>query len=121
MPNIGEVCSGEENLPLKKNVTNNILEEIFVCCDANTTKMNLSKSLINANANYKSSIDQIEVYKLQLESSNASLKDAQNTLENLRNPTQNDIDRFAHLEDQAELNLQKSLNTFLCRKRNLSQ
>ena len=86
------------------------MNEIFVCCDANTTKMNLSKSLINANANYRSSLDQIEVYKLQLESANASLKDAQNTLESLRNPTQNDIDKFTHLEDQAETTLQKSLN-----------
>ena len=111
LPNIGDACSGEENLPLSKSITDNILSEIFVCCDANTTKMNLSKSLINTNSNYLSSLEQIEVYKLQLESANANLKDAQNTLENLKNPTQNDIDRFAHLEDQAELNLQKSLNS----------
>ena len=111
LPNINDACSGEQNLPLSKQITDNILKEVFKCCDANTTKMNLSKSLINTNSNYQSSIKQIEVLNVQLDSANASLKEAQNTLDSLRNPTQNDINRLKHLEEQAETNLQKTINT----------
>ena len=69
--------------------------------------MNLSKALINSNSNYTNSIEQVNVYTKQLESSEASLKDVNNTLHNLKNPTQNDIDRLTKLEEQAEKNLQK--------------
>ena len=102
-------CSGVENLPVSRNITDKILNEIFICCNANQTEMNLSKSFINANSNYISSLGQINVYKVQLKSANASLKDAQNTYDNLLTPTKNDKERLAFLEDQAEINLQKRL------------
>ena len=109
LPYKGDVCSGVKNLPVSKIVTDKILSEIFKCCNANETEMNLSKSFINANSNYISSIEQINVYKDQLQSANSTLKEAQNTYDDLSNPTQNDIERLAFLENQAEINLQKRL------------
>ena len=116
LPFKGEVCSGVENLPVSKIVTDKILNEIFKCCNATETEMNLSKSFINLNSSHISSIEQINVhkdqlqsYKDQLQSANASLKDAQNTYDDLLNPTQNDIERLTFLEKQAEINLQKRL------------
>ena len=109
LPYKGDVCSGVNDLPVSRTVTDKILDEIFKCCDANQTEMNLSKSFINANSSYISSLEQINVYKDQLQSANASLKDAQNTYDNLLNPTQNDKERLTFLENQAETNLQKRL------------
>lgn len=109
LPNRGDVCVELDNYPINKSITDNILDEIFTCCDANTTEMNLSKALINSNSNYTNSIEQVNVYTKQLESSEASLKDVNNTLHNLKNPTQNDIDRLTKLEEQAEKNLQKRI------------
>ena len=109
MPYKGDVCSGVNDLPVSRTVTDKILDEIFKCCDANQTEMNLSKSFINANSSYISSLEQINVYKDQLQSANASLKDAQNTYDDLLNPTQNDKERLTFLENQAETNLQKRL------------
>jgi HlyD family secretion protein len=116
LPFKGDVCSGVENLPVSKIVTDKILNEIFKCCNANETEMNLSKSFINLNSSHISSIEQINVHKDQLQShkdqlqsANASLKDAQNTYDDLLNPTQNDIERLTFLEKQAEINLQKRL------------
>ena len=109
LPNREDVCVELDNYPINKSITNNILDEIFTCCDANTTEMNLSKALINSNSNYTNSIEQVNVYTKQVESSEASLKDANNTLHNLKNPTQNDIDRLTKLEEQAEKNLQKRI------------
>ncbi|MQF93847.1 MAG: biotin/lipoyl-binding protein [SAR202 cluster bacterium] len=109
LPNRQDVCVELDNYPINKSITDNILDEIFTCCDANTTEMNLSKALINSNSNYTNSIEQVNVYTKQVESSEASLKDANNTLHNLKNPTQNDIDRLTKLEEQAEKNLQKRI------------
>ena len=109
LPNREDVCVELDNYPINKSITDNILNEIFTCCDANTTEMNLSKALINSNSNYTNSIEQVNVYTKQLESSEASLKDVNNTLHNLKNPTQNDIDRLTKLEEQAEKNLQKRI------------
>ena len=109
LPYKGDVCSGVNDLPVSRTVTDKILDEIFKCCDANQTEMNLSKSFINANSSYISSLEQINVYKDQLQSANASLKDAQNTYDDLLNPTQNDKERLTFLENQAETNLQKRL------------
>ena len=109
LPNREDVCVELDNYPINKSITDNILDEIFTCCDANTTEMNLSKALINSNSNYTNSIEQVNVYTKQLESSEASLKDVNNTLHNLKNPTQNDIDRLTKLEEQAEKNLQKRI------------
>ncbi|MQF83196.1 MAG: biotin/lipoyl-binding protein [SAR202 cluster bacterium] len=109
LPNREDVCVELDNYPINKSITDNILNEIFTCCDANTTEMNLSKALINSNSNYTNSIEQVNVYTKQVESSEASLKDANNTLHNLKNPTQNDIDRLTKLEEQAEKNLQKRI------------
>tara|TARA_Y100001970_G_scaffold44984_1_gene56360 strand:+ start:14087 stop:16156 length:2070 start_codon:yes stop_codon:yes gene_type:complete len=109
LPNRKDICVGLDNYPLEKSITDNIIDEIFICCNANTTEMNLSKALINLNSNYINSIEQVNVYTKQLESSEASLKDANNTMHNLKNPTQNDIDRMIKLEEQAEKNLQKRI------------
>ena len=109
LPSRKDVCVEISNYPINKSITDSILDEIFKCCDANTTEMNLSKALINSNSNYQSSIEQVDVYLDQVESSTASLKDANNTLNNLRNPSTNDIERLTKLEDQAEKNLQKRL------------
>ena len=109
LPNREDVCVELDKYPINKSITDNILNEIFTCCDANTTEMNLSKALINSNSNYTNSIEQVNVYTKQVESSEASLKDANNTLHNLKNPTQNDIDRLTKLEEQAEKNLQKRI------------
>lgn len=109
LPNREGVCVEIDNYPINKSITDNILNEIFTCCDANTMEMNLSKALINSNSNYTNSIEQVNVYTKQVESSEASLKDANNTLHNLKNPTQNDIDRLTKLEEQAEKNLQKRI------------
>ena len=109
LPNREDVCVELDNYPINKSITDNILNEIFTCCDANTMEMNLSKALINSNSNYTNSIEQVNVYTKQVESSEASLKDANNTLHNLKNPTQNDIDRLTKLEEQAEKNLQKRI------------
>ena len=109
LPNRQDVCVELDNYPINKSITDNIINEIFTCCDANTTEMNLSKALISSNSNYTNSIEQVNVYTKQVESSEASLKDANNTLHNLKNPTQNDIDRLTKLEEQAEKNLQKRI------------
>ena len=116
LPFKGDVCSGVENLPVSKIVTDKILNEIFKCCNATETEMNLSKSFINSNSSHISSIEQINVHKDQLQShkdqlqsANASLKDAQNAYDDLLNPTQNDKERLTFLENQAEINLQKRL------------
>jgi len=109
LPKRENVCVSISSYPVDKSVTDAILDEIFKCCDANTTEMNLSKALINSNSNYTSSIEQVNVYLDQLESSNANLKDANNNLNTLRNPSSNDIEKFTKLEEQAEKNLQKRL------------
>tara|TARA_B100000214_G_scaffold7882_1_gene5729 strand:- start:275 stop:2314 length:2040 start_codon:yes stop_codon:yes gene_type:complete len=109
LPNRKEVCVELSNYPISKSITDNILDEIFTCCNANTTEMNLSKVLINSNSNYSNSIEQVDVNNKLVESSEASLKDANNTLHNLKNPTLNDIQRLTKLEEQAEKNLQKRL------------
>ncbi len=109
LPNRKDVCIEIFNYPISKSITDTILDEIFTCCNANTTEMNLSKALINSNSNYSSSIEQVDVYLKQVESSEANLKDANNNLENLRNPSSNDIERLKKLEEQAEKNLQKRL------------
>ena len=109
LPNRKEVCVDIINYPLSKSITDSILDEIFTCCDANATEMNLSKALINSNSNYQSSIEQVNVYLDQLESSTATLKDASNTLHNLKNPSTNDIQKLTKLEEQAEKNLQKRI------------
>ncbi|MEC7837208.1 MAG: biotin/lipoyl-binding protein [Chloroflexota bacterium] len=109
LPNRKDVCIEIFNYPISKTITDTILDEIFTCCNANTTEMNLSKALINSNSNYSSSIEQVDVYLKQVESSEANLKDANNNLENLRNPSSNDIERLKKLEEQAEKNLQKRL------------
>ena len=109
LPRTKDVCIEISNYPISKSVTDSILDEIFKCCNANTTEMNLSKALINSNSNYQASIEQVAVYLDQVESSTASLKDANNALNNLRNPSTNDIERLTKLEEQAEKNLQKRI------------
>ena len=109
LPNRVDICINISNYPISTTITDSLLAEIFICCNANTTEMNLSKALINSNSNYTSTIEQVNVYLKQVESSEANLKDANNTFNNLRNPSNNDIERLTKLEEQAEKNLQKRL------------
>ena len=48
LPKRENVCVSISSYPVDKSVTDAILDEIFKCCDANTTEMNLSKALINS-------------------------------------------------------------------------
>ena len=109
LPNRADICINISNYPISTTITDSLLAEIFICCNANTTEMNLSKALINSNSHYTSTIEQVNVYLKQVASSEANLKDANNTFNNLRNPSNNDIDRLTKLEEQAEKNLQKRL------------
>ena len=71
--------------------------------------MDLSKTLISANADYSSSIEQVIVSQNQIDSSSASLIDVQISKEKLLNPSQEDIDRLSKLETQAKENLDRRL------------
>ena len=110
LPNRGDVCNGDfTKLPFSKSITDAIIYKIFTCCNANSTEMELSKTLISANADYSSSIEQVIVSQNQIDSSSASLIDVQIIKENLLNPSQDDIDRLSKLETQAKENLDRRL------------
>ena len=110
LPNRGDVCNGDfSKIPFSKSITDAIIEKIFTCCNANPTEMDLSKTLISANADYSSSIEQVIVSQNQIDSSSASLIDVQIIKENLLNPSQDDIDRLSKLETQAKENLDRRL------------
>ena len=110
LPNRGDVCNGDfTKIPFSKSITDAIIDKIFTCCKANPTEMDLSKTLINANSNYSSSIEQVTVTQDQIDSSSASLIDIQITKENLSNPSQEDVDRLAKLETQAKESLERRL------------
>jgi len=110
LPNRGDVCNGDfTKIPFPKSITDAIIDKIFTCCNANPTEMDLSKTLISANADYSSSIEQVIVSQNQIDSSSASLIDVQITKEKLLNPSQEDIDRLSKLETQAKENLDRRL------------
>ena len=110
LPNRGDVCNGDfTKIPFSKSITDAIIDKIFTCCKANSTEMELSKTLISANADYSSSIDQVIVSQNQIDSTSASLIDVQITKENLLDPSQEDIDRLSKLETQAKENLDRRL------------
>ena len=110
LPNRGDVCNGDfTKIPFSKSITDAIIDKIFTCCNANSTEMELSKTLISANADYSSSIDQVIVSQNQIDSTSASLIDVQITKENLLDPSQEDIDRLSKLETQAKENLDRRL------------
>ena len=110
LPNRGDVCNGDfTKIPFSKSITDAIIDKIFTCCNANSTEMELSKTLISANADYSSSIEQVIVSQNQIDSSSASLIDVQITKENLLDPSQEDIDRLSKLETQAKENLDRRL------------
>ena len=110
LPNRGDVCNGDfTKIPFSKSITDAIIDKIFTCCNANSTEMELSKTLISANADYSSSIDQVIVSENQIDSTSASLIDVQITKENLLDPSQEDIDRLSKLETQAKENLDRRL------------
>ena len=110
LPNRGDVCNGDfTKIPFSKSITDAIIDKIFTCCNANSTEMELSKTLISANADYSSSIDQVIVSQNQIDSTSASLIDVQIIKENLLNPSQDDIDRLSKLETQAKENLDRRL------------
>ena len=110
LPNRGDVCNGDfTKIPFSKSITDAIIDKIFTCCNANPTEMDLSKTLISANADYSSSIEQVIVSQNQIDSSSASLIDVQIIKENLLNPSQDDIDRLSKLETQAKENLDRRL------------
>jgi len=110
LPNRSDVCSGDfTKIPFTKTITDAIIDEIFTCCKADSTEMDLSKTLISANTDYSSSIEQIIVSQNQIDSSSASLIDVQITKEKLLNPSQADIDRLSKLETQAKENLDRRL------------
>ena len=110
LPNRGDVCNGDfTKIPFSKSITDAIIDKIFTCCNAISTEMELSKTLISANADYSSSIEQVIVSQNQIDSSSASLIDVQIIKENLLNPSQDDIDRLSKLETQAKENLDRRL------------
>ena len=110
LPNRGDVCNGDfTKIPFSKSITDAIIDKIFTCCNANSTEMELSKTLISANADYSSSIDQVIVSQNQIDSTSASLIDVQITKENLLDPSQEDINRLSKLETQAKENLDRRL------------
>ena len=110
LPNRGDVCNGDfSKIPFSKSITDAIIDKIFTCCNANPTEMDLSKTLISANADYSSSIEQVIVSQNQIDSSSASLIDVQIIKEKLLNPSQEDIDRLSKLETQAKENLDRRL------------
>jgi len=110
LPNRGDVCNGDfTKIPFPKSITDAIIDKIFTCCNANPTEMDLSKTLISANADYSSSIEQVIVSQNQIDSSSASLIDVQIIKEKLLNPSQEDIDRLSKLETQAKENLDRRL------------
>jgi len=110
LPNRGDVCNGDfTKIPFPKSITDAIIDKIFTCCNANPTEMDLSKTLISANADYSSSIEQVIVSQNQIDSSSASLIDVQIIKEKLLNPSQEDIDRLSKLETQTKENLDRRL------------
>ena len=68
LPNRGDVCNGDfSKIPFSKSITDAIIDKIFTCCNAISTEMELSKTLISANADYSSSIDQVIVSQNQID------------------------------------------------------